>query len=348
MIASQISTITTQLKKRAKSFRAQQQNSLQQSRSSTNFDVSSISSIDEAAASEAQSNLTYSENEKWSKLASRLLDSKKTSVWERVGILPCFVRKLFDKAELRYGTHISAEERKMYYSKFYSRGSGSTTLSTSEMEQLLGPDELGIAKSVEEARTQIQQLLVRQSAAYETPAGVEFEADHLDFEFFTQVVCEIQNRTVKFVEPIAKQSKSVLSRLLPVDPDSSLKQGWDVFCLLLLFYCSFSVPYGIAFLDTDANGALSILDMFGLAVDMIFMFDIFLSFITAIEVDGIVVRDLRIISATYSRLSPCSSLIPFESSFLRRPPPPPSLPCCVRERVRGSTARSDRFTVNLQ
>ena len=215
-------------------------------------------------------------------------------LWERAGILPKFARNLFDKVEAKYGIHIKADDRKEYYSKFFSRASGSTTLTASEMEQLLGPNETGIARSVEKARAQVQYLLAILSASFGTE--VECETDRLDFHFFLCVVCEIQSKSVR-ADPNAISTRS---KIFPVDPDSSIKQIWDIFCLILLLYCSFSVPYGIAFLDDSASG-LDVMDVFGLVVDMIFMCDILLSFVTAIEVDGIVVRDLRIISATYCR-----------------------------------------------
>ncbi len=94
---------------------------------------------------------------------------------------------------------------------------------------------------------------------------------------------------------------SMLSRLIPIDPDNSTKQGWDIFCLVLLLYCSFAVPYGMAFLDEGVSDALTPLDIFGLVVDMAFMIDIMCSFVTCIEVDGIVIRDLRVISMSYAR-----------------------------------------------
>ena len=258
--------------------------------------------------------------EKWSDLVVGVSASKKTAVWERAGILPRFVRALFDNVEASCGIHISTDDRKMYYSKFLTKASGSTTLTSLEMEKLLS--DLGLSTSIQESRSQIQQVLERNRASLETIEEVEYDTDRLDFEVFVCVLCELHKLASKPTDQSKNSSKAIISQLLPIDPDSTTKQGWDIFCLMLLFYCSFSVPYGIAFLDSDAAG-LSVLDMFGLAVDMIFMCDILLSFVTSIEVDGIVVRDLRIISTTYTRWLRNSS------SLARRPPtsPSPALDC---------------------
>ena len=247
--------------------------------------------------------ISYNPNalERWASLVLNLSKSKELSplvLWEKTGIVPSSARKLFENVELKYGILIKPDDRKLYFSRFFNKSPDSITLTSSEMEQLLGPDEMGIAKSIEEARTQVQQVLATLNASFATE--VEYESDRLDFEFFLCCVCESQNRKSKQVDPTKNSAKSILPRLFPIDPDSSMKQSWDIFCLVLLLYCSFSVPYSIAFLD-DSSSGLGIVDVFGLAVDMVFMCDILLSFVTAIEVDGIVVRDLKVISATYCR-----------------------------------------------
>jgi voltage-gated potassium channel Kch len=71
--------------------------------------------------------------------------------------------------------------------------------------------------------------------------------------------------------------------------------------MLLLLYCSFSVPYGIAFADNSSGGPMSVVDGFGLAVDILFMVDICFSFVTAIEIDGVYIRDLRSVAINYLR-----------------------------------------------
>ena len=265
--------------------------------------------------------------DRWTSLVLKLSQPRECSpwvLWERTGIVPKFARNLFNNVEIKYGILIMPDDRKKYFSRFLKKASdsmtftdASMTLTSSEMEQLLGPDEMGITKSIEEAREKVQKVFATLNSSYVTE--VEYEIDRLDFEFFLLCVCESQSRTCKEVDPHRNSSKLITPRFFPIDPDSSMKQGWDIFCLVLLLYCSFSVPYSIAFLDDSPSG-LSVIDVFGLAVDMVFMCDILLSFITAIEIDGIVVRDLQIISATYFRYG--DYINSFSSRCFRCCPPP--------------------------
>ena len=258
--------------------------------------------------------------EKWAGIVQNLLESRKNSLWERIDIIPRF-DQLFCNIESKYGCRISTSDRKTYYSKFFKRASRSTTLTSSEMEQFLC--EIGIATTAEQARNQIQLVLARYSDSLGEAAHVERDADQLDFEFFLSIIClEFQCKAARETDPSANASQSMLSRLFPIDPDGSAKQGWDFFCLVLLFYCSFSVPYDIAFLD-DNLSSLSVLDIFGLVVDAVFMCDICLSFVTSVEMDGIVVRDLRVISATYARwlaLASCNRALRLVASLPLVPP----------------------------
>ena len=260
---------------------------------STGVDDLSVSSI---TKDQSENNLKPDSLEKWANLVSRLMETQKMSLWDKRDILSRF-DQYFYNVETRYGVRISAEDRKMYYTKFFAKASGSTTLTSVEMEQLLG--EI-LAVTAEQARSHIQHVLTRYNTSLGTAADMEYDIDTLDFEFFVNVICELQKAS-RLANPNQKSSKSMIFQHFPIDPDGSAKQGWDFFCLLLLFYCSFSVPYDIAFLDDDSS-SLGPLDIFGLIVDAIFMCDICLSFVTSVEVDGIVVRDLRVISALYARL----------------------------------------------
>jgi hypothetical protein len=69
--------------------------------------------------------------------------------------------------------------------------------------------------------------------------------------------------------------------------------------LLLLLYCSFSVPYNIAF-ETDSGAAgMGASDVADLLINGIFMIDISLTFITAYDNQGCLVTDFRMIAKNY-------------------------------------------------
>ena len=86
---------------------------------------------------------------------------------------------------------------------------------------------------------------------------------------------------------------------IPIHPDSVPKQIWDGFCMLLLVYCSFSVPYSIAFIDSDSSEGLTPIDISDLAIDLIFMIDISLTFVTQYDNQGVMEKDLSLISRHY-------------------------------------------------
>jgi hyperpolarization activated cyclic nucleotide-gated potassium channel 2 len=88
---------------------------------------------------------------------------------------------------------------------------------------------------------------------------------------------------------------------LPLDPDSRNKQIWDIFCMVLLLYCSFSVPFGIAFDSVMQEQQNAIKDNFDFATDLVFITDICLNFITAWDNQGIVIREFSLIADNYLR-----------------------------------------------
>ena len=68
--------------------------------------------------------------------------------------------------------------------------------------------------------------------------------------------------------------------------------------MVLLVYCSFAVPYNIAFVSSDSTG-LTPIDYSDLAIDIIFLVDMALTFITQFENQGILERDLSEIARHY-------------------------------------------------
>ena len=188
-----------------------------------------------------------------------------------------------------FGSSISAEDREKYETQFRKMAkTGSATISSAQVCALLGPDELGLDVKSEEIEAHIHQMLSR------TNFSRRCDVDHLNLEFFLSLVSQMPKKP----QAPYRSIRTMLTPRIPIDPDSLWKQIWDLFCLLLLLYCSFSVPYGIAFLG-DSNGSLNDLEISSISVDIIFMVDIVFSFVTAVEVDGVMVRNIRRIAALY-------------------------------------------------
>ena len=94
--------------------------------------------------------------------------------------------------------------------------------------------------------------------------------------------------------------KRTQNDLFPLEPDTVPKRIWDIICMLLLVYCSFSVPYSIAFINSDSSsGHLSDIDFSDLAIDLVFMLDIALTFVTQFENQGVMEKNLAIIARHY-------------------------------------------------
>ena len=88
----------------------------------------------------------------------------------------------------------------------------------------------------------------------------------------------------------------------PLDPETIPKQMWDSFCMLLLVYCSFAVPYTMAFSSTDSSGGLTAIDYSDLAIDLIFMIDISLTFVTQFDNQGVMEKRISVIARHYVAL----------------------------------------------
>ena len=191
--------------------------------------------------------------------------------------------------EGEFRVSMSANDRKMYEKKFIKLAKTRSGKVTSEQVLvLLGPDELDLGIPREEIETHIHQMLTK------TYFASKCDTNNLSLEFFLSLAARLPIKS----DPMAKNGGTKCN--LPIDPESVWKQTWDIGCMILLFYCSFSVPYGIAFL-ADSNGSISDMEISSLAVDMVFMLDIIFSFLTAVEIDGVMVRKFRKISGVYLR-----------------------------------------------
>ena len=80
-------------------------------------------------------------------------------------------------------------------------------------------------------------------------------------------------------------------------PSSGMKQAWDIIIIIILFYTATYAPYRIAFADDSPTGFLRALEIF---VDVVFISDIFVTFLTPYErYDGSLVYNHRKIAISY-------------------------------------------------
>ena len=123
---------------------------------------------------------------------------------------------------------------------------------------------------------------------------------YLNFEAFVHLLFDILQKSGADQHTQVTIGPYSFFKLFPLDPDSRAKKAWDAFCMILLAYCSFEVPYNIAFPTSDLDG-LSPVETSELAVNVVFMIDIALSFVTAYDHQGIIVKRFRRIAHQYLR-----------------------------------------------
>jgi hypothetical protein len=238
----------------------------------------------------------------WGKLASSIL---KQGYWSRLGnlaksltTLPDDIVAIYDEIEARIPIKLNESVRLMYYTEFTRMALGSTSCHFRDVEALIH------RKNPEIIISKIDFLTLMTSKLHESAKGTEAENnEYFDFEHFAALVYELLKYHADM--SIAKEGKwryKDILRQLPLDPDSGRKQTWDFVCLILLLYCSFSVPYGIAFDFVDQEPqALTVKAVFETIMDIIFLSDIFLNFITGWDNQGFVVRDFSLIAKHYLR-----------------------------------------------
>jgi len=91
-----------------------------------------------------------------------------------------------------------------------------------------------------------------------------------------------------------------VTRLLYIDPDGNFRSTWDIIQVAVLFYLAWVTPYRVAF-DAAAYGYAF---WFEFIVDVYFVYDVFLNFITGywkdIEVTSILVSDPLAVAWNYA------------------------------------------------
>ena len=201
-------------------------------------------------------------------------------------------------------TTYDEKTKSRYYKEFNKASLGSGALRFDQVERLMKKLDLVKGMSRADLRNIMSSKLEEPSRLPQDDAG-EAQAmesnDLFNFEHFLALICHLRkshkSRIIGSPFSLAR-----LRNLLPIYPESAAKQTWDLFCLLVLLYCCFSVPIFIAFdnsTPTPFGYVGGPLDIVELGVDSVFMADILLSFLTSYEDRGYPVTSLSRIAAHY-------------------------------------------------
>jgi hypothetical protein len=239
--------------------------------------------------------------ERWDQLAQSIL---KTCYWGRLGnltksmnTLPREVDAIYDELEERSPIRLKSDSRLMYYTEFTRAARGSTNLHFNEAEALIQ------RKNPEIMISKVDFLAIMTSKFHELSKGKHNQletSEYIDFKLFAALLYDLfkHHDDMKRSKQGGWTVRDLLSQL-PLDPDSGKKQAWDVFCMILLLYCSFSVPFGIAFDGPDLEEQNGLKGKLEIILDVVFLTDICLNFITAWDNQGFIVRDFGTIAKNY-------------------------------------------------
>jgi hypothetical protein len=241
--------------------------------------------------------------ERWDHLAQCVL---KNGYWSRLGnltrymnTLPGEVKAIYDELEERSPIKLNPDSQLMYYTEFTRSARGSTNLHFKDVEALIQ------RKNPEIMISKVDFLAIMTSKYHELSKGKQNQpetSEYIDFKLFAALLYDLFKHHDDMTR--SKQGgwsfKELLSQL-PLDPDSGRKQAWDVFCMILLLYCSFSVPFGIAFDGPDAKEQEQLKGKLETILDVVFLTDICLNFITAWDNQGFIIRDFSKIAKHYVR-----------------------------------------------
>ena len=241
--------------------------------------------------------------EKWGHLSQSAL---KGNYWSRLGnltkqmtSLPSEIEYLYLESEERSSVRLNAETRLSYYADFTRAALGSTTLHYNDVETVIQK------RNPEVMINKIEFLSLMTTKLHELSKGTNDQSEkseYIDFKLFAALLCEL----FRIHEDSKRSSgdgfniKDFLGQF-PLDPESRRKQTWDLFCMVLLLYCSFSVPFGIAFDSVLTEEQNKIKDTVDFSTDIVFMTDICLNFITAWDNQGFIIREFSLIAKNYLR-----------------------------------------------
>jgi hypothetical protein len=221
----------------------------------------------------------------WERVTSRLLKNKSWSRLGRLGVtltaLPDDINQLFNNLQLENGVVIDEETRLSYFKNFSKAALGAATLHFKKAEELILRMNPEIHNTIGSAELQtLMRSKLEQGLSDNSPEIKEL----FDFDQFASLICDV----IKLQRDYERAHRDTrflrgFRELFPIEPESTPKQLWDILCMIILLYCSFSVPLSIAFPSTTESAISTIQDKVELSFDIIFMLDIGLSFVTAYD-----------------------------------------------------------------
>ena len=207
--------------------------------------------------------------------------------------IPEDVHAFYDELQVKYGISFEPSSRRLYYCEFYKAAFGYDLLHRTDVEYLI-QSTLGFNLSTSEIKMKTSHFTESCHDPAVAKDGV------FSFESYACLLADIlRSLELKDCDSDTANFESPIKTIFPLDPDMQAKQVWDFVCSLLLLYCAFSVPYSIAFVPTEPG--VSPIDISDIVIDCVFMIDIALSFITAYDNQGFIVREMRAIARTYLR-----------------------------------------------
>eukprot|EP01047_Picozoa_sp_COSAG01_P059029 COSAG01_NODE_7034_length_3383_cov_4.056334_1_plen_772_part_00 len=113
-----------------------------------------------------------------------------------------------------------------------------------------------------------------------------------------QFHCDIPHESQMLIANTAARERITQSRVL-LDPDCLFRQCWDLIQVVLLLYMAFLLPFRVGFSIPDP--LLWSSDFWlGVAIDLYFALDIYLSFVTcSYDEEGILVTEARVLLSNY-------------------------------------------------
>ena len=203
-----------------------------------------------------------------------------------------FNKSLLFTEHREYGIILDPAIHKKCYETFRATASDSETIQHFEIESFL-------LKLIAENRSEGVNLdeKMLKSVLEKSDYGEVYS-----FEMVLELLGKVVSSKSSGMDRDSGLSLARLRRCLPLNPDSVLKQSWDFFCLVLLLYCSFYVPFNLAFDNSSPGDSLRPTDILDIFINTVFMLDIALTFATSYyDNQGCLVKDLDKIAQNYCK-----------------------------------------------